>query len=264
MKIIGANVGGDFRVVRQLARGTLARVYLASDGACVKVLKLFPHHAKERAERELRMGRSLEHPHLNPIEAGVEIAGQPGVTMPYVHGVQLSEWLVQADLACFLGCLVHVLESLEYLHGRGIVHRDVKPENILVDTHNAPHLIDFDLAVHIDEPLQKSAGTLAYLSPEQASGEPITPAADLYAVGVLLYRVLTGEVPFSGSVAEVIAAHRETQPPPPSSLKPALSPFDEVCLALLAKDVGSRPSAGELICELERLGREVSPSLELR
>ena len=204
------------------------------------------------------MGRGLEHPHLNPIEAGVEIAGQPGVTMPYVHGVQLNDWLQQADLARFLSLFVHVLEGLEYLHQRGIIHRDIKPENILVDTNDAPHLIDFDLAVHIDEPPQKGAGTLAYLSPEQANGEATTPAADLYAVGVLLYRVLTGEVPFSGSVAEVIAAHRETQPPPPSSFNPALRPFDEVCLALLAKDAGSRPDTTELTCELERLGREVN------
>ena len=146
MKIIGATIGGDFRVVRQLARGTLARVYLASDRQSVKVLKLFPPHHMERAERELRMGRGLAHPHLNPVEAGVEIAGQPGVTMPYVHGAQLNAWLQQTDLARFLSLFVHVLEGLEYLHQRGIIHRDIKPENILVDTNDAPHLIDFDFS----------------------------------------------------------------------------------------------------------------------
>ena len=259
MRVIGANVGGDFRVVRQLARGTLARIYLVSDGRNIKVLKLFPVHFAERAERELRIGRNLEHPHLNPVETGLEIAGHPGVIRPYVRGAQLSEWLLRAGLERFLCCLSHVLEGLAYLHYRGIVHRDIKPENILVDRHDAPRLIDFDLAIHVDEPPYRGAGTVAYLSPEQARGEATTPASDLYAVGVLLYRALTGEIPFSGSVDEVIAMHREVTPPPPSSFDPTLKPFDEVCLELLAKEARERPSALEMIEELKELSLGVNP-----
>ena len=253
MKVIGANVGGNFRVVRQLARGTLARIFLVSDGKSVKVLKLFPPDFAARAERELRVGCSLAHPRLNPVEAGLELDGYPGVIMPYVRGVQLSEWLVQADLSRFLALLSQVLEGLEYLHGEGIVHRDIKPDNILVGSQGAPYLIDFDLAVHVNEPPQKSAGTVAYLSPEQARGERSAPASDLYAVGVLLYRVLTGEVPFSGSVSEVITMHREATPPPPSSFNPALAPFDSLCLELLSKDAKARPSAAQMAMELRRL-----------
>ena len=193
-------------------KGTLARIYLVSDGERAKVLKLFPPNFAERAERELRIGCTLAHPNLNPVEAGLELDGYPCVLMPFVRGAQLSEWLLHADLARFLECLTRVLAGLEYLHHEGVVHRDIKPENILVDTKDTPHLIDFDLAVHVNEPPHKGAGTVAYLSPEQARGERTTPASDLYAVGVLLYRVLTGEVPFSGSVNEVIAMHREVMP----------------------------------------------------
>ena len=173
--------------------------------------------------------------------------------MPYVRGAQLSEWLLHADLARFLECLTHVLTGLEYLHQGGIVHRDIKPENILVDTKDTPHLIDFDLAVHVNEPPHKGAGTVAYLSPEQARGERTTPASDLYAVGVLLYRVLTGEVPFSGSVNEVITMHREVTPLAPSSFDPALEPFDEVCSALLSKEAGERPDAAEATVRMKAL-----------
>ena len=256
MKVIGANVGGDFRVVRQLARGTLARIFLVSDGRSVKVLKLFPPDFAERAERELRVGCSLEHPNLNPVEAGLTLGGYSGVIMPYVRGVQLDEWLLNADLKRFLTCLVHVLEGLEYLHREGIVHRDIKPENILVDVQDTPCLIDFDLAVHINEPPHKGAGTVAYLSPEQARGERTTPASDLYAVGVLLYRVLTGEVPFSGSIDEVITMHREVTPPPPSSFDPALAPFDDLCLVLLSKEAGERPDAAGTRARVEALKGE--------
>ena len=260
MKVIGENVGGDFRVVRQLARGTLARIYLASDGRRVKVLKLFPAHLAERAERELRVGRDLQHPRLNPVETALEIVGHPGVVMPYVRGAQLSEWLLHAGLGRFLSCLSDVLEGLAYLHHKGIVHRDIKPENILVDAHDAPCIIDFDLAVYVDEPPYRGAGTPAYLSPEQARGEATLPASDLYAVGVLLYRALTGEVPFSGEVDEVIAMHREVTPPPPSSFDLSLQPFDEVCLRLLAKEARERPSASDMIERLKKLSLEVGPS----
>ena len=253
MKIIGAKVGEGFWVVRQLARGTLARIYLISDGRSVKALKLFPADFAARAERELRIGRSLAHTNLNPVEAGVMLEGYPCVIMPFVRGVQLGDWLVHADLPRFLGCLTQVLKGLEYLHAQGVVHRDIKPENILVDVDDTPYLIDFDLAVRVDEPPHKGAGTVAYLSPEQARGERTTPASDLYAVGVLLYRALTGEVPFSGDVDEVLTMHRETMPASPSSFDSALAPFDALCLALLSKEVEMRPDAVEASARLAAL-----------
>ncbi len=245
MNVIGTRFGDGFQVLREIGRGALARVYLASDGTQVKAVKLVPPEHGERAERELDIGRDLHHPHLNPVEEGIVLAGSPGVIMPFVPGVRLGRYLAASPgRDAFLDVLQGVLEGLAHLHAMGVVHRDVKPENILVDRAGHARLLDFDLAVRLGDPQPRAvAGTVAYLSPEQSRGEAPTPAADLYGAGILLYWGLTGQVPFTGSVAEVIEAHRSEEPPPPSSVDPALAPFDGLLRDLLAKSASAR-SAG--------------------
>ena len=256
MDVIGTRFGDGLQVLREIGKGALARVYLVSDGRVVKAVKLFPVEHRERAERELSIGQGLDHPHLNPVEAGVELGGYPGVLMPFAPGERLGRRLARTtDRADFLETMRGVLEGLAYLHERGVVHRDVKPENILVERNGHARLVDFDLSVRADETLSRPtlAGTIAYLSPEQARGRPVTPGSDLYAVGIILYRGLTGQVPFTGTVAEVIGAHRDDAPAPASSIDASLAPFDPLLERLLAKDPAARfGSATDVLDALER------------
>lgn len=240
-------------MLRELDRGVSSRVYLASDGKRLAALKLFEPRNAARARRELAIGHGLEHPNLNPVTEAVEVDGRPGVLMPLVRGIRLTAWVaggpsLERKLRAFAG----VADALAHLHGQGIVHRDVKPENILVDKDDHVMLLDFDLAARVGERSPAAvAGTIAYLSPEQARAEPATPASDLYGFGALLYQALSGQVPFTGSVAEVLEAHAQQAPVRPSQLRAELRPFDELLLALLAKEPSRRPaSAAEVSLKL--------------
>lgn len=245
-------------MIRAIAQGAAAQVFLASDGHIIKAVKLYSPKHRIRAERELDIGFELDHPHLNPIEAAVEIGGCPGVIMPFVAGERLGRWFGRGyEHADFVGAFIGVLEALGYLHRRGIIHRDVKPENILVDRRGHARLLDYDLAVRIEDDWGRRAlaGTVAYLSPEQARGEPATIASDLYAAGVILYRGVTGEVPFTGTVEEVIEAHRSVDPRPLAAFDVALEPLEPVVASLLAKEPSDRvKGAYDVILELRGLG----------
>ena len=254
MNLIGTQFG-NFVVLREVARGAHSRVFLVSDGRQVKALKVFPPEAAHHAERELSYGGS-RHRHLNPVEALVSVGGYPGVIMPFVAGDRLGLWLDEVPLATFLKTFEGVLLALSHLHSRDIIHRDVKPENIIVGKGAHARLLDFDLAVRVDEVQRRSAvaGTVAYLSPEQAAGRPATKASDLYAAGIILYRAVTGEVPFTGSVSEVLEAHRKRVPDAPSSFREELRPFDPFFATLLAKCEQDRfPNAEAVVRALEPL-----------
>ncbi len=262
MDVIGTRFGEDLQVLREIGKGAVARVYLVSDGRRVKAVKLFPVARRRRAERELEIGHVLDHPHLNPVEASVVVAGYPGVLMPFAPGERLGRWLAaKPGRSLFLTSMRGIVDGLRYLHEAGIVHRDVKPENILVERSGHARLLDFDLAVHVDEPQPRAtlAGTIAYLSPEQARGEAVTPASDLYAIGVILYWGLTGELPFTGTVGEVMAAHSREHPTPASRIDPSLVPFEALLGRLLAKDADARfATAAEVLDALEALPDEAA------
>lgn len=240
MNLIGTRFGAGYQLLREIARGAGARVYLASDGQDVRAVKAFPIGEDARADREAAFGAGLDHPNLNPVQGRLELEGHPALVMPFVAGRRLGSWLPTASRSERLAVIDGLLAGLGHLHDHGIVHRDVKPENLLVTRAGWPVLIDYDLAVRRDDlgDRRSAAGTVAYLSPEQARGEPAGPASDLYAVGVLLYQLLTGEVPFAGSVADVMEGHRSVVAAPPSTLDPGLRPFD----ALLARLLGKRPA----------------------
>lgn len=243
MRVIGERFGEGFQLLREVARGAFTHVYLASDGNDVKAVKLFPPEKRHRALQEYSLGQGLEHPNLNPIDALIEVAGYPGVLMPFVPGLRLGQfWAEQPSLTVLLDCFEAVLGALGYLHDQGIIHQDVKPENVLIDNQGRVRLIDLDLATRLGELHRRGGfkGTLLYLSPEQARGEAALPQSDLYALGVMLYRSLTGEFPFIGSVAEVARAHQRQPPLPPSQFGAELAPFDAPLSRLLAKEPSER------------------------
>ncbi|HKI57657.1 MAG TPA: serine/threonine-protein kinase [Trueperaceae bacterium] len=253
MNVIGTRFGDGLQVLREIGKGAVARVYLVSDGRLAKAAKLFPPEHRPRAERELAIGRALDHPHLNPVESQVEVGGYPGVLMPFVAGERLGRWLAAGPArAAFLRTMQGVVDGVRYLHDAGVVHRDIKPENILVGRGGHARLVDFDLAVRTGEPKPRAtlAGTVAYLSPEQARGEAVTPASDLYALGVILYWGLTGELPFTGTVGEVMAAHRRDAAPTASRLDPSLARFDPLLWRLLAKDPAERYASAADVLEV--------------
>ena len=260
--IIGTVVGDGLQVLRELDRGVSSRVYLVSDGAVVKALKLFRKDHASRAERELAIGSLLDHPHLNPVDGAVTVDDAPGVLMPLVAGVRLTDWVRRGqDLSAALTTLAGVVDALAYLHAGGIVHRDVKPENVLVDKTGHARLLDFDLSARVgaDEPAVV-AGTIAYLSPEQARAERPAPSADLYGFGAMLYQAVTGQVPFTGTVAEVLRAHAVEEPQRPSSIRPEVARLDALVLSLLAKSPAARPGDATAVAAALRAEAAAAPS----
>lgn len=246
VSVIGARLDDGDLVIREIGRGARANVYLVSDGRRVRVLKLLPKGEGARARHEFAIAGAFDHPHVSRVDAVVELADRPGVLMPLVAGRRLlARNRSVRGREAYLDAFDGVLQALAYLHGQGVMHRDLKPENVLVDAIGHARLIDFDLAARVQTGTRPGlVGTIAYLSPEQAKGKPSLPASDVYAAGVMLYGALTGEVPFTGTVAEVVTQHREAPVGPPSAFDPVLASFDALLARMLAKQPAQRLADG--------------------
>ncbi len=238
MEVLGRRLPTGETVLREVGRGALARVYLVSDGSSLRALKLLPEGHDARADHEHRVAHALAHPRVGHVVARVDLDDRPGVLMPFVPGRRLMvRGRSRLDVEGYLRAFGDLLDALAYLRSSGVVHRDVKPENVLVDREGRARLIDFDLAVRVDERGRAPtvAGSLAYLSPEQARGEVATFASDLYAAGVLLATALTGEAPIGSG-----------PPLRPSEVDPELAAADELVLGLLAIDPTARLAIADL------------------
>jgi eukaryotic-like serine/threonine-protein kinase len=237
MEPIGQRLATGEMLLREVGRGALARVYLVSDGHGVRALKLLPVGQGARADHEHAIAHDLHHPHLGHSDARIDVGDRPGLIMPWVRGRAMRvRGRAPHDRLDYLAAFEGLLRALAHLHELRRVHRDVKPENVLVDAEGHVTLIDFDLAVSLDAPeaAPRAAGTVAYLSPEQARGERATPASDLYAAGIMLYAALTGEVPFHGTAAQRLAERHAAPAPRPSAVDPALASADALVGGLLA------------------------------
>ena len=259
---------GPYRLGAVLGEGTMGVVYKAtrSDGEVVALKVLKPALAedetyRQRFRHETRAAQEVQHPHLVPVlDAGVA-DGRAYLAVAYVAGRSLAEQLQAegplavidvARIAAQLGA------ALDALHRRGLVHRDVKPANVMVAKDAGAALTDFGLAKGTGYTVLTRAGqvvgTMDYLAPELIRGGSATPATDIYALGCVLVECLTGAPPFGHrDLFEVGAAHLDEIPPDPSEARPDVSAaVSEVVLLALAKEPDARPATGTMYAHLLR------------
>lgn len=268
-------LSGRYRLLRQVGSGGMATVYQAEDlrhqrSVAVKVLRdeLTATIGAARFLAEIRVTAALQHPHILPLLDSGEVDGVLFYVMPFVEGESLGTRLARArplpvrEAVRILGDLA---DALEYAHARGVVHRDLKPDNVLL-THGHALLADFGIAKAL-HPASGGAqattigiavGTPAYMAPEQAAADPsIDHRADIYALGVLGYELLTGAPPFTGQTPqEVLAAQVTQQPPDLAMLAPAVPPpLAATVMRCLAKRPADRwQTAGDILRQVEALG----------
>jgi serine/threonine protein kinase len=250
---------GRFEVRERLSFGAFGTVYRAYDPqlqreVALKVLRpeaTASSRAVERFQREAKAAARMTHAHI----VRVFEAGQDGphhfIASALVEGRTLSAMVPEGGMEASEAAqlLIQLANALDYAHRQGVIHRDVKPDNILVDEQGHLYLTDFGLAALTglsDARLTQTGdllGTPSYMSPEQAAGEweSVGPAADVYAAGAVLYYALTGRAPFEGPPMLVLFHHQRTPAPPPSTLRAALDPaLDAICLRALAKTPDER------------------------
>lgn len=221
-------IGERFRLERRLGRGGMASVHLARDEeldrpVAVKVLDALAgdDEARRRFVREARLAARLSHPNVVAVYDVGDRDGVPYIVMEYVEGETLAELLAgRGRLAPeeAVRLAVQVCAGLEHAHAAGLVHRDVKPQNLLVGTDGTVKISDFGIARAAEATRMTTEGTIlgtaGYLAPEQLAGGEITPAADVYGVGAVLYEALTGRPPVAvRSLEELAAAHARAVPP---------------------------------------------------
>ncbi len=264
---------GRYRIIKRLGQGGMGSVYLAQDthlqrAVALKVPEFGEHddpEARKRFLEEARTAATLDHPYLCPVYDAGEIDGQLYLTMAYIEGQSLADLIgdagwPQRQVAALVGKLALALQEA---HTRKVVHRDLKPANIMIKTTGSrrePVIVDFGLARREnpqDQRLTKSGqvmGTLGYMAPEQIRGDlkEIGPACDIYALGVILYELLTGRLPFSGSGLAIAGQILTQAPLPPSTHRADLNPaLEAICLKAMAKVIGDRyTSMAELAADL--------------
>ena len=251
---VGSELLG-YRVEGLLGRGGMSVVYLAEDLRLrrrVALKLLAPSLAKDAAFRqrflaESELAASLDHPCVVPIYEAGEADGRLFIAMRYVQGSDLKELLREGPLSAARAVAVcgQVAGALDFAHERGLVHRDVKPSNVLLDSRGHVYLADFGLTTRLAEPRTVEPGllgTIDYVAPEQIRGDQVDGRADVYALGCLLCECLTGEPPFPrSSDAAVLFAHLEEEPVAPVGLEPVIA-------RALAKEPGDRyGSCAELV-----------------
>ena len=262
-------IDGRYRVISRLGSGGMADVYLAEDQLLGRQLavKLLHHHFAEdqefveRFRREASSAAGLSHPNIVAIFDRGEWNGTYYIAMEYVAGRSLKTVVREQgalDPAAAIDIVTQILRAARFAHKRGVIHRDLKPHNVILDEEGRARVTDFGIAKAgaSDMTLTGSImGTAQYLSPEQAQGHTVSGRSDLYAVGIILYELLTGSVPFDGETAVAIAFKQvSAEPRPPSELQPGVSAaLDAVVLRALAKDPAQRfADADEFIAALQQ------------
>ena len=258
----------EYKVKSLLGAGGMARVYLGLDTrlkryVAIKVIDFSHQHDPSyvtRFEREAQMIAQLSHPNVVPLYRYGEIDGFLYMVMQYIDGSDLhtvlssykfdEEFMEPEDVLHIIG---DMCQALDYVHSKGVIHRDIKPSNILLDKEGRAYLSDFGLALNTEVgTLGEIFGSPQYISPEQAvSSAKAVARSDLYSLGVILYEIFTGRLPFEDKdPIEQAMKHIDQPVPPPSSLRPEISPqVEAVILKVLAKNPESRYPGGAALYE---------------
>src|ERR1039457_576613 len=252
----GTVIDGRYRVAARLGSGGMADVYLAHDTLLGRqvALKLLHHRFAEdqefveRFRREASSAAGLSHPNVVAVFDRGEWNGTYYIAMEYLPGRSLKAVVREHGPLSppdAIDIVVQILLAVRFAHRRGIIHRDIKPHNVILDEEGRAKVTDFGIARAgaSDMTLTGSImGTAQYLSPEQAPGHTVSGRSDLYAVGIILYELLTGTVPFDGETAVAIAFKQvSAEPRPPSESQPGVpAALDAVVLRALAKDPARR------------------------
>ncbi len=269
-----------YRIIRSLGTGGMGEVFLAEDTKlerqvaikCLAPKAVGNEQAEKRLIREAKTAATLNHPNICTVHEVGEDGDRPFIVMQFVEGETLSLRLRNAppNVQEAVDIAAQVAEALIEAHSHGVVHRDIKPQNLMITPRGQVKVLDFGLAKWIPQravtDTQKDTltlmtdpgivvGTVPYMSPEQIRGEPVDARSDLFALGALLYECVTGKHAFSGSNSvDICAQVIHVNPRPPSELNPEVSPeLDSVILKALAKDSSARyQSASEMLADLRR------------
>jgi serine/threonine protein kinase len=276
MSVLGSTVGGRYRLEAEIGRGGMSTVYRAFDTVLERQVAIKMMHREiatdsdqlERFRREARSVAQLNHPNVvTVIDAGEEpsledgTVGSPYIVLEFIGGETLKDVIrreAPLDIPQALAYAIEIARALGAAHERQIVHRDVKPHNVLIGEEGGAKITDFGIARSLAEEgltvAGRVLGTTDYVSPEQALGEPVTGQSDLYSLGVVLYEMLTGEVPFHGdSPVAVAMKHVREEIPDIQLRRPGVSAATAAVLdRAVAKDLSRRyPDAASMVADLE-------------
>jgi len=270
----GTLIDNRYEAISRLGSGGMADVFLAEDHQLGRKVALKLLHRRfaedpgfvERFRREAQAAAGLQHPNVVSVYDRGEFDGTYYIAMEYLPGRTLKQLIrdeAPLDPVRAIDITVEILKAARFAHRRGVIHRDLKPHNVIIDENDTAKVTDFGIARAGASDMTETGsimGTAQYLSPEQAQGHVVSAGSDLYSIGVVLYELVTGRVPFDAEAAVTIALkHVSEAPTPPSVINPAVPPdLERVVLWTLDKDPARRPAdADQLIAALEEVRSEI-------